>query len=417
MPANSNSSFPIPHSSFSIPHSSFLIPNSSLQRVIVHLNIVGFKAAVTVATDKNLCGLPFVIAGGAGGRAVAWDVSPEAIRQNIKPGMTLATAQRLVKDLTVVAPNPAAYQRANSVLEKVINRYAPAWQNDGTGNIFLDITGTRNLFGPPTDCVCHIQREILDSLGIKAAAATATNKLVCKVASRAIRPVGLIEVRPGNEAAFLARQNVVLLPGMGPRLTRMAAITGFREIGEIAALSDSEALALFGKQGVVLRDNALGIDNSPVGGGIQQRRIWRKADFPEDVIEMETIRGTIASLVEHGGLEMRNEKLGARTIRLAVIYGDGVEVMGIEKGKQLLVLDKDLLAAAQRVYNKAVIRRIRIRSICLSFEDLTPLWYQPDLFEMPGETKEIQLQQAIDLIQSRYGAGAVTKGMVMAGKK
>ena len=215
-----------------------------MERAIAHLNIVGFRAALAALEDKTLQGRPYVIAGGSGGRALAWDVSPEAIRQNIKPGMALAAAQRLVKDLKILVPNPAAYQKANSVIETVIDSYAPVWQNDGIGNIFLDISGTRRIFGPPIDCVSRVQDEISKSIGIIAAATAATNKLVSKVASRNIRPVGLYVVDPGDEANYLAKINIALLPGIGPGLLRTLMVTGFREIGEIASLTEGEAKAL-----------------------------------------------------------------------------------------------------------------------------------------------------------------------------
>ena len=104
-------------------------------RAIAHLNIVGFRAAVAALEDKTLRGRPYAIAGGAGGRAVVWDVSQAALSEGIVPGMALAAAQRLVRGLAVIAPNPAAYQKANTVLETVIARYAPLWQNDGGGNL------------------------------------------------------------------------------------------------------------------------------------------------------------------------------------------------------------------------------------------------------------------------------------------
>ena len=126
-----------------------------IPRAIAHLNIVGFRAAVAALEDSALRGRPYVIAGDAGGRAIAWDVSPEALKQNIKPGMALAAATRIAKDLAVVAPNPKGCQKANGAIEAVIRRYAPAWQNDGCGNLFLDITGTKNLSGPPANCICH----------------------------------------------------------------------------------------------------------------------------------------------------------------------------------------------------------------------------------------------------------------------
>jgi len=383
-----------------------------IPRAIAHLNIVGFRAAVAALEDRALQGRPFVIAGGTGGRTIAWDVSPEALRQNIKHGMALTAAERIVKDLMVVAPNPQAYQKANAVLETVITRYAPAWQNDGAGNLYLDITGTRNLFGPPTDCICHIQNEIIDSLGIRAAAATATNKLVSKVASRAIRPLGLIEVRPGDEASFLTHQDITLLPGIGPCLMKTIRVTGFREAGELAALPDSEAIALFGNKGILLRDAARGIDNTPVSDGNGNRTIKKQADFSEDIIDETIIMGALASLAEHGGLEMRKDRLGAGSLRLAVIYNDGVEAAGNEKAKNLLVLDSEIISAAGRLYRKTAKRRIRIRSIRLSLETLAPLAYEPDLFE--PDNSEKKLQETVDSIQLRYGAGTVMRGLVLA---
>jgi DNA polymerase-4 len=88
---------------------------------------------------------------------------------------------------------------------------------------------------------------------------------------------------------------------MRPGLLRTAAVTGIREIGEVAALSVSQALALFGKRGPFLRSMAQGIDGSRVEEGSRERRIIQQADFNEDVIEGTAIRGAIEALAEHGG--------------------------------------------------------------------------------------------------------------------
>jgi len=404
-----------------------------MERAIAHLNIVGFRAAVASLREPNLRGRPYVIAGGSGGRSVVWDLSPEALRQNIRPGMALAQANRMVRDLITVEPDPAGYGSVNRALESIIARYAPLWQNDGAGNIYLDITGTRRIFGSPADCVCHIQNEITEDVRIGAAAARAANKLVSKVASRAIRPEGFIEVRSGDEESFLRYQNIALLPGLGPSLARTIEVTGFREVGELAGLSDGEAAALFGKKGTLLRDTARGIDNSPVSG-IRNRTITKQADFAEDVIDMDVIRGAMAALTEDCGLEMRRDRLGARAVSLNVTYSDGEQAPAAEKGKHLFVLDRELLAIAERLYKKAVFRRIRVRSIRLSLEDLRPLAYEPDLFDpaLPAAAgaaypaaayhasacgAEWRLQEAVDLLQNRYGPSAVTRGIVLAASK
>jgi DNA polymerase-4 len=310
----------------------------------------------------------------------------------------------------------------NQELERIIGLYAPAWENDTAGNLYLDITGTAGLFGPPADASSRILRIILEETGLRPAAAVACNKLVSKVATRTIRPTGLIQVQAGTETEFLAHQDIRILPGMGPGLLRTAAVTGLREIGEIAALTEGEALALFGRRGPLLRRMAQGIDGSRVGGpggeggNRNSRRITQQADFVEDVIDEAAILGAVETLAERGGFEMRRDKLGAACITLTVTYSDGVKAEGREQGggakaRRPYVLDRDIAAAGIRIYRKTATRRVRVRGLGLALEGLLPLGYGADLFEPEEETKSRKLQEAVDAIQVRYGAGAVCRGL------
>jgi DNA polymerase-4 len=384
------------------------------ERAITHLNIIGFKAAVATVKDKSLKDKPFVIAGATGGRSIALDCSPEAVRQGVTPGTAIALAERKINDLTILPPDPASYELMNKELEKVAERYAPLWENDRQGNLYLDLTGTSSLFGRSVDCTSRILRDILEQADIRPAAAVASNKLVSKVATRSIRPMGFMQVLNGTEADFLSHQDIHLLPGMGAKLMKTAAVVGIREIGEIACLSEGSAISLFGKHGVMLRNMALGIDNSPVLDVNGKQRILQQADFNEDVIDGSAVQGAILSLAEHGGLEMRRNKLGATVINLTVNYADGMSAEGTEKGKRSFVLDKDIGNAAYRIFKKVAVRRIRIRSLGLSLESLVPLGYEVDLFEPENEEKERHLQEAVDVIQNKFGAGKITRGIVLA---
>jgi DNA polymerase-4 len=204
---------------------------------------------------------------------------------------------------------------------------------------------------------------------------------------------------------------------MGAKLLRTAAITGIKEIGEVAALSVQEAISIFGKQGLLLRNMAQGVDNSRVEERNGKRRITQQADFNEDIVDLITIRGTIQALAEHGGLQMRRDKLGATIIRLVVVYSDDINAEGQEKQKRRCVLDFEIAGSAERVFHKTAVRRIRIRSIGLSLEGLIPLGFEPDLFEPETEIKDRSLQEAVDKIQNRYGVGKITKGLVLEAKK
>jgi DNA polymerase-4 len=346
------------------------------------------------------------------------DLSPEALREGIQPGMALAVAERRVKDLPVLAPDPPAYALANTVLEKIAAMYAPVYENDQFGNLYLDLTGTTKIFGPALDCASRILREMLEQMGMRPAAAVAGNKLIGKIATRTIRPTGLIQVQAGTEAEFLSHQDLRLLPGMGPGLLRTAAVTGLREIGEAAALTDEEALALFGKFGRRLRDMARGIDDSPVEpGNLGERIIEEHLDFAEDTEDFTVIRGGIRHIAEYAGIEMRGKKWGTAAVMLTTEYADGVRARGQEKQKRLCVTDRDIAAAAERIYGKTVARRLRIKSITLALADLRPLGWVPDLFEIAEDAKQRKLQEAADTIRNKYGFDRLTTGTVLAASR
>jgi DNA polymerase-4 len=342
------------------------------------------------------------------------DLSPEAMKEGLCPGMALAAAERRVKDLPVLAPDPPSSAVMNTELERIASMYAPAYENDQTGNLYLDLTGTTKIFGPAPDCASRILREMLEQIGIRPAAAVAGNKLVSKIATRTIRPTGLIQVQAGTEAEFLVHQDLRLLPGIGPGLLRTAAVTGLREIGELAALSDGEALSLFGKNGRQLRDTARGIDDSPVqAGNLGERLIEKHLDFAEDTIDFTVIRGGLMYLAENAGIEMRGQKWGTAAVVLTAVYADGIRVEGREKQRRPCITDRDIAAAAERVYLRTFVRRLRIRSITLTLGDLRPLGWSPDLFEIEEDTKQRKLQEAADKVRNKYGLNMLTTAAVL----
>jgi DNA polymerase-4 len=134
-------------------------------RAIVHLNMVGFKAAVAAAKDRSLRGRPFVVAGANNGRALALDCSPEAVKEGVMPGTALALAERKIPGLEVLPLDIRAYGAMNKELERIAALYAPAWENDGAGNLYLDITGTTGIFGPPADAASRILRAVGEETG------------------------------------------------------------------------------------------------------------------------------------------------------------------------------------------------------------------------------------------------------------
>jgi DNA polymerase-4 len=385
---------------------------------VVHLNVVDFAAAVAEAGDRSLADRAFVIAGsgaGARGEARVLGLSRRSREEGLSPGMKLAEAQRRSPGILVVPPDPASCARAEAEMERIAGSYSPAVQNDSGGHLFVDLAGTERLFGPAIDSAVRLRRDILEGLGIEATVAVARNKLVAKVATRSIRPAGMALVREGDEASFLAPQDSLLLTGVGPSIARLLSVTGLREIGQLAALSDEEALSIFGRRGLELRDAALGLDDSPVApGGLDERVVSRRLEFEEDMLEASLVRAALISLVEDAALELRKGLLAARSLRLAIAYADGAWGRAEERSRLPLLLDAELIAAADRAFARAATRRVRLRALALELAALEGAKREPDLFIPEGPTRLERLQEAVDSSRRRFGPQSVTRASAIA---
>ena len=382
---------------------------------VVHLNVVGFAAAVAVRQDPELTDRPFVVAGASSARAVVLDVSRRARELGLEAGMPLAMAERRVRELLVLPPDPVSCAAVNAEMERIASRYAPIVQNDSGGHLYLDLAGTRRLFGPHVDVAVRIKNEIVEAVGIEPAVGVAGNKLVAKVATRSLRPYGVAYIRAGEELDFLGTQDATILPGVGSAVARALSVVGLFSVGQIAALSDTEAFAFLGKRGLALRDAARGMDASPVAQGrLAERVIRRRLDFAEDVLDASVIHGALVAVAEDAGLELRKALLCASRARVTVSYADGVRTEAEVLSRRPLALDCELIAAASRAYAKAGERRVRVRGLSLFLTDLSPAGRELDLFIPESFLRQERLQAAVDSARRRYGPASVTRAAALA---
>ena len=376
---------------------------------VVHINITNFAAAVAAAKNSALADSAFIIAKMSASRSVVISASQRAREEGIAIGMPVSSALRLVPSLAILPPDSKAQARAESELYTIASRFSPTIQQDSGGHVYIDVSGTTRLFGPPVDCAVRMRNEIFELLGMKPAIAVASNKLVAKIGTRAIRPSGLTLIRQGNESSFLAKQDISLLPGVGPTIGRLLSVAGFQDIGELAELDDAQVVSLLGKRGIALRNAAMGWDAAPVDSrSPDSRTIQRRIDFAEPVLEASAFRAALITAAEDAGLTMRQELMACKTIWCTLFWVDGSTTEGSFTSTLPVLVDAQIINGAWSALQQAAKRRVRIRAIGLSLKKLVPARREPDLFTPPGTSKEEQLQSAVDATRMRFGIAALT---------
>jgi DNA polymerase-4 len=235
------------------------------ERSIIHINVADFAVAVERLVDRRLKGRPVIIVHDTAVRATVYDMSEEAYQNGVRKGMSLQRALRYCRDAAVLPLHPFRYERAMLQLLKCALPYSPLIEkSDIDGHMFIDVTGTGRLFGPPPDIAWRIRKTIRANMGFDPIWSVAPNKLVAKVATRMVKPVGEYIVGAGEEARFMKPLPIHLVPGIEREDLKCFREFNLTRTGHVANLSMGQLYVMFGNRSHSLYNAVRGIDPSPV---------------------------------------------------------------------------------------------------------------------------------------------------------
>jgi DNA polymerase-4 len=296
--------------------------------------------------------------------------------------------------------------------------YSPRVEpGDRDGHLFVDVTGTSRLFGPAIDVAWRLRKQIQAHLNFVPIWSVAPNKLVAKVATRLVKPVGEYIVGAGEEEKFLAPLPVQLLPGIERGDLSKLREFNLAYVYQVAALSPEQLSIPFENQASLLYEVVRGIDSSPVlQADEKQPKVILDHEFEEDTNDAPTINRTLYGLIEKAGKKLRNRRLAARRLCMVLDYSDGVRHFRQASAKPPTANDITLFELAHEVLTRTWIRRIRIRHLRLIFDKLIFPPAQLELF--PTDRRKMErrthLVGVMDDIRSRFGPGAIQMGRMVA---
>jgi len=374
-----------------------------MEREIIHVDIAAFAVAVERVVHPELRRRPVVVAPVGPSRSVVTALSPEAQEAGIRRGMILARALRRCRDLVVLPPNEPLYARASRALCGVLESYSPVLEPAGYGQAYLDMTGTGRIFGPPRDAAWRAQKEIRQRLRLDSALGVAANKLVSRIAAVVTEPAGLQDVPAGEEPVFLAPLPAQLLPGVGPKTEELLRELNIRLIRELAAMRLEQLTLAFGRFGFLLRQRALGIDDTPVYPPRAMPVVDEETVLAADSNDWDQLRRVLRELCERAGERLRRQKQRAGGIELHVRYADYRDAAGKAKLVPPLESTAGLCGRAERLLERILTRRTRVRSLHLCLTDLIRGPAQLELFAEPAVERRARLESALDVLRERYG--------------
>ena len=389
-----------------------------MDRTIIHINVADFAVAVERVLDHRLDGRPVIIAPEGAARAIVYDMSEEAFQAGIRKHMPLGRALHRCRDARILLPRPERYRQAMARMLKTALPYSPLIEpGDDDGHLFVDISGTSRLLGPPVDVAWRLGRHIQNDMNLAPIWSLAPNKLIAKTASRLVKPLGEYIVEPGDEAAFLSPLPLFLVPGFeADDLSRLNDFNITR-VFEASRLTADQLQTIFGHRAAFIHDRLQGVDPSPVHPVDRPLpKIVESIEFGDDTNHRPQLEHSLYQLVEQAGRQLRKQALATRRVGLILEHTDAVRRIRQTAARPATANDFTLFAHALRVLDLAWTRRVRLRRMTLVCDHLTYPPAQRLLFasERRHMEKQEQLIAAMDRIRRRFGFQAVNVGRTLA---
>ena len=294
------------------------------QRWIMHVDMDAFYASVEVLDDPQLKGLP-VIVGGRSSRGVVSTCSYEARKFGVHSAMPSREAYRLCPHGIFVAPDFHRYKEASDHVFEIFNRFTPFVQGVSIDEAFLDVTGSRTLFGDGSEIARQIRAAIAKEVQLTASVGVASNKFLAKLGSEAAKPDGLFAV-PDDQAgilAFLDTLKVDDLWGVGKVTGEVLRRAGFTRVADLRNAGENRLKRLLGDAlGSHLFALAYGRDEREVVTETVEKSISRETTFDEDCRNREVVRETLRNLCSDVGRRVRAGGFYATVGKLKLRWSD-----------------------------------------------------------------------------------------------
>src|SRR3954471_8220262 len=260
-------------------------PGRTLNGVIVaHLDLDAFFAAVEELEQPEFRTKPLVVGGDPHGRGVVATANYEARKYGIRSAMSAAEALRRCPHAVFVRPRGQLYRQYSQEVWALIREIVPKVERLGLDEGYLGLDEVARDFHEARALAEAVQASLLARTRLSCSLGVAPSKVVAKIASDFRKPGGIVVVRPGREAHFLAGFDIRLLPGVGPRAEERLRALGIATIGDLAAIEDATLPSVLpGKVGRLLRDRARGIDGRELEQSVERISISTEETFPRDI--------------------------------------------------------------------------------------------------------------------------------------
>ena len=385
-------------------------PERQGSRAILLIDMDAFFASVEQARRPELRGKPVIVGGSAESRGVVSTASYEARACGVRTAMPMSQALRRCPAGASSCPSTwRPTRRPRSKLLEVYGRFTDLVEPVSIDEAFLDVTGSRRLFGPPAgDRPAASSGEVASELGLSCSIGIGPTRLLAKIAAELDKPGGLTTLTWDDVHGRLRAMPVRTLSGIGPATVKRLRRAWASPPSASCRTRRSAALEAAFKSPAWLKEAAFGGRRQPGASRSPRRpsRMGHEVTFAQDSADPEFLRATLLDLADQVASDLRREGYAGRTLALRLrdsrFRTTGKQRTLAAPTDSTSVIYETALGLLAELHEPGRLLRL----LGLSLSGLTEAG-QAELDDVPPDRVR---DAAVDRVRGRYGAGALKRG-------
>ena len=381
-------------------------------RQIIHVDMDAYYASVEQLDNPELVGKPVIVGGDPKQRGVVSAASYEARKFGVHSAMPMSQAIRLCPNAIVLPVRIKRYAELSQQIHGIFQQFTPQIEPISLDEAFLDVTGSRRLFGSAEQIGRAIKNQIREQLGLVASVGIAPNKFLAKLASDLEKPDGFVIITEENKQQILDPLPVCRIWGIGKVTEKALKSKGINTIEQLRETPTEILRSIFGEQTAHVLRLAQGVDNREVESSREAKSISSEQTFATDIANKSILLDVLLHQVEDVAQRLRLNDLEARTITLKLRYGDFKTMTRSSTFARSTNITKVLWEEAQKVFlkwHKESAGALRLLGFGASGLQKVRTG-QRQLFVDPRHEKQRRLDAAFDRIRDKFGHDALRRG-------
>ena len=361
-----------------------------------------FAIQVERHTEPALAGKPLILTRYRRDAGQVYDVSEEAEERGVVPGIPLRQAYSLCSDGVFRPWNEERCDSALAAIVSLLGQLCPLVESVPPDHVLLGLRYETDEVRFTGGILAAVQEA-----GFRASGGIASCRFTAEVAAGEAETGSVLALREGEEQRFLHDMPLEYLPVSDGSVRRLQ-LFGISTIGEMLALPGGAVEAQFGGEGRMLLELARGADNAQVEQWRDDSDFARTRSFPVPAETREELEDAIREALYAVCCELEKRWQCCRMLTLTLQLENGAVEQEVFRFKEPVsstdAMQRRLLSCTDTLGLVSPVEGLRLEVSGLGAES----GKQSSFFDSPRRPAG-QLQEAVRLLQQRYGRDVVKR--------